>query len=344
MRDTGRNPLSGGPAAIRQWWRGVAIAAAVFAVLGAQSARAGIYLSDDGPDEPASQTGVATIPAPATILDDELDLGMSGSNLPDSANGGRIYLSDGFSTLDVMAHDPSLDRHGQDISRRVRLAISGYDTMSAAYGDGGDENSAASPGTDRTLRDVLALYLNVVETGEPAGWNSGRTGRYVTTGDQPANPAGGGRSVVDALLSQSSDGDLANVIAFLARPRINESGLVSFSIAGAGDFAIVATDSADAVAIVDLETGKLFTLPGAGPDRQPRAMKDYGWRPDDPGKSSERSTGPGRVTRLVLLFLGHVLAVLTHPLTVGMAMSGVIFSALWLGRRKRTVFRRRRHA
>ena len=360
MRDTGQYwglyrglyLLPPGPPGVRQWWRGAAVAVTAFAVLGMQSARAGIYLSDDGPDEPVARTGATEFPATDAGANDRWDIEVTGSPSPDpsaagSAGDDRIYLSDGFSVLDVKAVDPSLDRHGQDVSWRVRLGISGYDTMAAAPGEGDlyeDPEARRSQVNDRSLRDVLALYINVIGAQGSADRNGDQAGQFVTIGDQPARRSDDDRSLVGTILRGPVDDGLASAIAFLARPRINESGIVSFSIAGMGDFAIVADDSDGAVAIVDLVTGKLLALPGAGRKNQPRTMADYGWRPDDPARENGRSPGPDRASRIILAILGYAFGLLTDPLTVGAALSGVILWALWHARRKRTIFRRRRHA
>lgn len=362
MRDTRlyrglyRGPyfLPARPAGVRQWWRGAAVAVTAFAVLGMQSSRAGIYLSDDGPGDPVAQSGVAEFPATDAGPDGRWDLGGTGSPLPDfsatgAAGDGRIYLSDGFSVLDVKAVDPSLDRHGQDIARRVRRGISGYDTMAIAFAMGNPHEDRAAEAqlsqvNDRSLRDVLALYINVIGTQGSADRNGDQAGQYLTIDDRPARRSDDDRPLAGTILRDPLDDGLASVIAFLVRPRINESGIVSFSIAGMGDFAIVAEDSDGAVAIIDLETGKLLTLPGTGRRNQPRTMADYGWHPDDPAQANKRSTGADRVSRIFLAILGYALGVLTDPLTVGATLSGVILWALWHARRKRTIFRRRRHA
>ncbi len=114
---------------------------------------------------------------------------------------------------------------------------------------------------------------------------------------------------------------------------MNAGGFVSFSIAGMGEFAIVAEQDNGAIGIVNLSTGRMFTVPGANGTVLRSGMDTYSWQPGEPAGKKGQRTGPSRAIRVALAIVGYVLDVVTSPLTVGAAVSVFILWTLWRSRR-----------
>lgn len=198
------------------------------------------------------------------------------------------------------------------------------------------QSADASDRQKTRARDLIRLFLNVSRSQGYAAENAGSLDQGGPLADADAlsdSPADdtlepGDETVLDSALDAALDTDTIEMIGRIFRPTVEPTGLISFSMAGLGNFILLLSEARDGVRIVDADTGETvasYRGPGTGSSDAfgLLANRAPGLRP---GPGGGRGVSLGR-------FLSEVWKTVvdfaTEPLAILAAVLFVIMWVLW---------------
>lgn len=201
-------------------------------------------------------------------------------------------------------NEPEVD----DLTRSVRDEILGRDTIEDDLG-AGDSASAGSAGS---TADIVRALVNAVPGQERVAGAAGSgqsSGRRGGNGDLVA-------SVIDATVTE--------LVITLLNPEQAADGMVTFSIAGFGDFALLHLQENNSFFVVDLESGAAMKVA-----RGARSLSTGDPLQRSTGKEPARQVrGKSNALQKVLSFLeDNILPFVQSPITL--AALG-LFSIIWI--------------
>jgi len=183
---------------------------------------------------------------------------------------------------------------------------------------------AARPG----LRALLAQYVNILPGRGRAPDESASSNRKSDDGaPSPGTPSDA--AMGDPIAEKVSE-VVGDWLSHIFQPTVAVEGLVSFSIAGFGNFAIVANEEGRRIGVMDLDSGKVLTV-SIGP--RPLAVRREGAvAVIDTRASSERNRRRGRPTQLsdvIGAIASFLYEFVTSPLKVSLLLLLFIIWGVW---------------
>lgn len=169
------------------------------------------------------------------------------------------------------------------------------------------------------IRDAVRLLLNV-------GRETGRQRRPATAAAPGRHrlDGGNGGSMLAAILGLSLDQEMLDLIFSVLSPSLEPGGLISFSIAGLGNFVMVLSDEIGALKIVDLDGGNILVLRSRPQDFYAQSRQNL-----DLTSGGQRRRAVSRITfrQFLLNVRQFFVFIVQDPRFIGIF---VIFSLLWL--------------
>lgn len=190
-----------------------------------------------------------------------------------------------------------------DIARTVREGFLGgqpanSETRLDAVGDPPDGSPAS----------ILQALVNSV----PGG--SVETGTAQTVGN--TNTASSASSIIDATLN--------NMIITILNPDLTTEGVVTFSIAGFGEFALLLLQESGGLFLVDMESGKAVKFSEGGDTRLGGPMSA-----NAEGTAKQDRAPSNALQRVLEILERNVLPVITSPITLATIVLFVIIWVVW---------------
>lgn len=231
--------------------------------------------------------------------------GQSDNAAPATGDVGTPFTILGGSTAGTLSATPE-DETGNSVrDRLLGIAPPSLDNAGASDAAGA---AGASPEDARTLGTIARGLLN-----------SSGAGQGVAGGGTTGGGAAGEQSSVSFI-----DDVIADLIVDVLNPDITADGLVTFSIVGFGNFALILMEETGGVFFIDLESGtaiKIF-------EEDSNALTTAVRRNAANTGSSAGPQGSSGAMQKVLRFLDeYIFPVLTSPITI--AAFG-LFAVIWL--------------
>ncbi|MCZ6666118.1 MAG: hypothetical protein O7B81_12490, partial [Gammaproteobacteria bacterium] len=169
------------------------------------------------------------------------------------------------------------------------------------------------------ISDAVRLLLNVRR--ETVGRSRPAT---VTAPDRHRLASGNGGSMLAAILDFALDQEMLDFIFSVLSPSLEPSGLISFSIAGLGNFVMVLSEEIGALKIIDLDSGNTLVLRS-----RPQGLSAQSRQNLDRTSGRQRRGAESRITiqQFIMIIRQFFLSILQDPRFISIF---VIFSLLWL--------------
>lgn len=261
----------------------------------ADSAKLGAPSSETTSREPTS--GGSPAANDGSILDGAIaDLGEGGFALLDPA------------TTPANLSDPAIDDAMTAVWGGAPPGESYWsDAATAAPTD--PESAANGP----RLRDLLRIYTNVAPK---AGASDGGENR---DGGARAAPISRGGGLLNTVLDQPADRQIAELVGLVFQPMVTNDGNVSFSLLGLGNFAVVLSDDRSRLRVIDINSARAITLPT-------RVVGSAGDKPDDPwiDRSAASKTPAPTMRTSISDFIGQFTGMLFDPLKIGLLLIAIL--------------------
>ena len=132
----------------------------------------------------------------------------------------------------------------------------------------------------------------------------------------------GGQSLIGTVI----DATLVDLVSAMLNPKIAADGMVTFSIAGFGEFALLLLAENQGIFLVDLNQGSAFKIGGVSPEGSRRSLSGNTGEVNRSLEGAQVGSSNGLV-RLIDLFNRNIVPVVVSPITLSMI---VLFSILWI--------------
>jgi len=254
---------------------------------------------------------------------DEIVIGLDRAGAETAMDGAALLDEAVLSAFRPQAFDPL----AIDAGDNSPLAVSIVDASGIRRATGPTRYSTPTVGIRRPssqagLRGLLAQYVNIIPTQARSATNRAEPGERVPNGDAgEAVPPGGGDDPVAAQVSETVSDWLGHVF----RPTAGVEGLVSFSVVGFGNFAIVASEDSRRIGVMDLNSGRVMTVSTGHVSIRPGSTVMIERKAS--GDQKRRRT---RVTRFSDV-IGAIVAFLYEFVTSPLKMSFVILTLIAWG-------------
>lgn len=190
-----------------------------------------------------------------------------------------------------------------EIARTVRDEFLGLGRPTNAQGSGASLDAVADQ-PDGSSASIVRALVNSVPAG-PAG-------NAADQNSQNANSST--RTLLDATLD--------NLIVTILNPDLTTEGMVTFSIAGFGEFALLLLQESGGIFLVDMETGTAVKFSEGGTTQLNGTIAG---NREGPG---QQDRAPSNALQRVLEILErNVLPIITSPITLAAV---VLFSIIWV--------------
>lgn len=235
-------------------------------------------------------------PSPDLAIDPNSDIG------PDSV---RISLGTDATPIGNRADGNLEEVQTDDIARTVRDEFLGLGSPTENWNTRTDLDSLADQ-PDGSSASILRTLINAVPNEQAA--------------NSPAQTAGStnGNDATSSLL----DATLNNLIVTILNPELATEGMVTFSIAGFGEFALLLLQESGGIFLVDMQSGsavKFSESIGSAIDGPVSAKR---------GVASQKELAPSNALQRVLELLErNVLPIITSPITLATI---VLFGIIWV--------------
>ncbi|MFQ5786117.1 MAG: hypothetical protein ACE5H8_15025 [Alphaproteobacteria bacterium] len=280
-----------------------------------------------------NQLGAFSAGRPAVSADSSDGPVLDGETFSGSSpllNLGAIDVPD-FSLLDTEIGAAESYQSRYRVDEPVRSDFSApFAGTSAYYGalDGAPFATGirtnAPPGL--TLRGLLKLYANTVADRSPTRPANAPAGAENRRSRRQGPDSSGFTAILDLPVNEAVFG----IISTILRPTISVEGLVSFSIIGLGNFAIMVTENRRELSVVDLKSGKQVRVKHDENSYQ----RDYDFDPllDTASGTQKARPDTGAVSELrarIRKIVGYVYDTITDPLKMSFFFLLVIMWTLW---------------
>ncbi len=308
----------------RRLWPAVA---AALVALAAGSAEGGIVLRQEVADAPVyGLDGSVDVQTPfdtdaagfaASLVDVERLISGEGAAGLDAATARAAREADDAAASErAWLYAEPLRPGGQ-----ARWGGAGFDGT-AGY-DAEFQGLDSAPGA--TLKELLKLYVNVVPSRRPVSTGGGEPKR--DTGAGPERGVSSGDGVLEAVLASPAEAAIGRLISHIFRPSIGIDGLVSFSIMGFGNFAIVVTEDREQVGVIDIDTGRARTFSARSAPSGAAARSAAASGPREPRRPASRAAT--RLIDLVNAILDYLLETITSPLRMSVLLLLMLLWGVW---------------
>ena len=166
-------------------------------------------------------------------------------------------------------------------------------------------SAANGQAADQSTENLIRALVNTV----PGGGSGGGNGR----GDQE-----GDSSIVSSVI----DATLIDLISTMLNPKLATDGMVTFSIAGFGEFALLLLQETGGFFIVDMESGQAMKF-----SEGVRLSNDGRIANRRPGARSDERGSSNALQRLLDILERNVVPIVTSPITLATI---VLFSMIWI--------------
>ncbi len=201
----------------------------------------------------------------------------------------------------------------------------------------GSPEEAQTDDVARTVRDEFLGQGRTAEGGDnptnlgsivdqPDGSSSGIIRALINSvpGESFSNPGSQGRPTTggNGAISSLLDETLTNLILTTLNPTLTAEGIVTFSIAGFGEFALLLLQESGGIFLVDMESGTAVKF-AEGSD-----ARTGGQISSNTGRPGQQDRPPSNALQHAIEFLERtVLPILTSPITLATV---ALFSIIWL--------------
>ena len=235
-------------------------------------------------------------PAATAALDSTIN--PIGNTSPDSV---RIPLVSDLGPLGDRVDTGLEQAQTDDIARTVRDEFLGGGPANSATG-----SDTAGDSPDGSPASILQALVNSVPGGS-ADTGTGQTG-------ENTNAASSASSIIDATLN--------NMIITILNPDLTTEGMVTFSIAGFGEFALLLLQESGSMFLVDMDSGKAVKFSEVGDTRVSGRISG-----NDEGTGRQERAPSNALQRVLEILERNVLPVITSPITLATI---VLFGIIWV--------------
>ncbi len=250
------------------WRRGVAFAAGLVVAAGlAHGASAGVVVpgslqAAEAANRPALSAaapdgglGTSRAPSPGG---EEVVIGLDDAGIDTKLDGAAILDDAVFSTLQPQGFDPFAAETGDDSPLAVTIVnASGVRRARWENTRSGSNLGIHRPSLQSGLRGLLAQYVNIIPTRGPSSAARAEPAtRALDDSGAGAPPLAIDGNPIAERVSETVSDWLGQVL----RPTTGVEGLVSFSVVGFGNFAIVASEDSRRIGVMDLNSGRVMTV------------------------------------------------------------------------------------
>ena len=247
--------------------------------------------------QPDFQDPLSRIRAPAARFPDT-----NAGNSQDDPTGAS---DPGFTIIGDQGSDGLQEPESDDLTQAVRDELLGRARDQTVPGDNGGAESTAA-GTSGSAAEIVRALVNTVP-------------------GQSGGAAGGGRQNGNGgLIASVIDSTVTDLVVTLLNPEQATDGMVTFSIAGFGDFALLHLQENDSLFIVDLDGGTAIKVSEGGQT----GVQNTEIRRNAGGETQRQGSGKSNALQRVISFLeDNVLPFIQSPITL--AAVG-LFSIIWI--------------
>lgn len=222
-----------------------------------------------------------------------------------SAGGVRIRLEPDLAPLGTDLNRGLEEVDTDDIARTVRDEFLGQGSPITGRSANTNLDSVANQ-PDGSSASIVQALINTVP-GEATDSTPGQSGRS-TSG------SGSTASLLDATLN--------NLIVTILNPDLTTEGMVTFSIAGFGEFALLLLQESGGIFLVDMESGTAVKFSEA------TGTRIAGTRSTNRERAEQKNRAPSNALQRVLEILErNVLPIITSPITLATI---VLFGLIWV--------------
>ncbi len=228
------------------------------------------------------------------------------------SNSGIVELESELGILGNRANGDLQEEQTDDIAETVRDEFLGQGPRQVTGRDDSASLDSIVDQQDGSSSGVIRALINSVP-GETSGDQGGQ------------NRSAGGASSTASIL----DDTLTNLVATILNPTLSAEGLVTFSIVGFGDFALLLLQESGGIFLVDMESGSAVTF-AEGSNRRANRLNST-----NTNASGQPDRPPSNAFQKVVEFLEKtVLPIVTSPITLAsIALFGLIWVVLRLSAR-----------
>lgn len=228
-----------------------------------------------------------------------------GPNRESGSDGSSIQLESDLAPLGRNGEAGLREVETDEIARTVRDEFLGQGRPAGAPSDSGGLDSVADP-SDGSSESIVRALINSVPDG---------TGSVATDQDeQGAAGATATQSLIDATLD--------SLIVTILNPQLSAEGMVTFSIAGFGEFALLLLQESGGIFLVDMETGTAVKFSESGERRVSGAISA-----NRGGTGQQERAQSNALQRVLETLERNVLPVITSPITLATI---VLFGIIWV--------------
>lgn len=256
--------------------------------------------------QPDFKDPLSSIRAP-TAVGVQPDAGAVVSPDGNTAAPGADAEAPGFTIIGNPGTSGLGDSETDDLTRAVRDEILGRPGEQA----GGQGGSAADSGAANTSGSAAEIVRSLVNTVPNEAASS-------------TGPGNAGQSQGGGLIASVIDATVTDLVVTLLNPQQATEGMVTFSIAGFGDFALLHLQENDSLFIVDLNGGKAIKFAQGDQTAAPTGEI----RQNIANEAPRQVTGKSNALQRIIAFLeDNVLPFIQSPITL--ATFG-LFSIIWV--------------
>lgn len=229
----------------------------------------------------------------------------TGPNREIGLSSAQIQLESDLGPLGENGQTGLEEAQTDEISRTVRDEFLGQGRPATNQAGGADLSSVADE-PDGSSASIVRALINSVP-GETGG----------NASDQDSQNAAGNSSSQSLL-----DATLDSLIVTILNPELSAEGMVTFSIAGFGEFALMLLQESGGIFLVDMESGTAVKFSEAGTSRENSAISA------NRGGTGKQEGPPSNALQRVLEILErNVLPIITSPITLATI---VLFGLIWV--------------
>lgn len=316
-------------------WRGVSLAVAlVAATMLSHAAPASVVV----PDSLRATEATSRSSLPSPLSDDargareasspargEIVIGLDPVDGETAVSDAALLDDAALSALRPQAFDP-FAIEGDDGSP---LAVSIVDASGIRRAAAPVRYSAPTVGIRRPsgragLRGLLAQYVNIIPTQARAAASRAEPAERAPNDDagEGASPGGGGDLVAERVSETVSDW-----LGHVFRPTAGIEGLVSFSVVGFGNFAIVASEDSRRIGVMDLNSGRVMTVSTSHAGVRPGGTVMIERKAS--GNQRPRRTRATRFSDVIGAIVAFLYEFVTSPLKMSFTILALIAWGVW---------------
>lgn len=228
-----------------------------------------------------------------------------GPNREGGSDGSRLQLEADLAPLGQNGESGLREVETDEIARTVRDEFLGQGRQAGAPSDSAGLDSVADQ-SDGSSESIVRALINSVPDG---------TGSVGADQDgQNATGAPATQSLIDATLD--------SLIVTILNPQLSAEGMVTFSIAGFGEFALLLLQESGGIFLVDMETGTAVKFSESG-DR--RVSGTISTKRSSTGQQERAQSNA--LQRVLETLERNVLPIITSPITLATI---VLFGIIWV--------------